>query len=72
MRQKLYGNHIEPRCGYCANGRLSQNGEQFLCAHKGFVPLDGACRHFRYDPLKREPELPATPPSRHTEEDFSL
>lgn len=27
-----------------------------VCVKKGVVSADGACRRFRYDPLKRVPE----------------
>lgn len=72
MRKKLYGNHIEPRCAYCANGRASQSDDSFMCAHKGFVDPFGACRRFRYDPIKRIPDAPRKNPRQYTAEDFSI
>ena len=72
MRKKLYGNDIEPRCGYCANGRAAADGQSFMCAHKGYVDPFGSCRRFRYDPLKRIPETPRKNPKRYSTDDFSM
>ena len=72
MRKKLYGNRIEPRCSYCANGRAATDGQLFMCAHKGYVDPFGSCRRFRYDPLKRVPEAPRKSPKAYTAEDFSI
>ena len=72
MRKKLYGNRNEPRCAYCANGRAAADGVSFMCAHKGFVDPEGACRRFRYDPLKRIPETPRANPRSYAPEDISI
>ena len=40
---------------------------------RGVVPVEHACRAFRYDPLKRVPPRPSAPDfSRFEGEDFSL
>ena len=62
LPEKLFGNHIEPACGYCRNGRPTADGRMILCPHAGVTTLYHACRKYRYDPLRRQParqlELP--------------
>lgn len=71
MRQKLYGNHIDPACEVCQHGRRSADGRAVLCARKGVVPLYYHCRKFQYDPLKRDPPRRPKRPS-HTADEFTL
>lgn len=68
----LFNKKIEPCCSYCVSGsRISE--AEIMCLKKGIVPPSGQCWKFKYDPLKREPPLPA---KLKTEElsakDFSL
>ena len=73
MRQKLYGNNIQPACELCANGRRSLDGKAVLCTKKGVMPLYHHCRRFAYDPLKRVPPRPILPDfSKLRDEDFTL
>lgn len=68
----LFQKNIEPRCAYCKKG-ISLDDEQILCSRKGVVNPGGACRRFRYDPLKRVPKKPITVNFSHLkEEDFKL
>ncbi len=71
MRRKLYGNHIEPACEYCAKARRASDGRVMLCLRKGIVPLYHHCRRFRYDPLKRVPFRQPTL-KKHEAEEFKL
>ena len=49
---------ITRQCSLCEIGRPGPDLSSVLCIKRGVMPLDGLCRHFRYDPLKREPFLP--------------
>lgn len=68
----LFRKKIQRSCLYCAHGvRISQ--DQVICAKRGVVSADGACRKFRYDPLKRvPPRRKALNFKQYDEEDFSL
>ncbi len=68
----LFRKKIQRSCLYCAHGaRISQ--DQVVCAKQGVVSADGACRKFRYDPLKRvPPRRKALNFKQYDEEDFSL
>ncbi len=68
----LFDKHIEPRCAYCKRGEFLDE-EQIICVKKGVVSPAGACRAFRYDPLKRVPPKPASADfGKFTDEDFTL
>ncbi len=68
----LFEKKIEPRCAYCKHS-APLNDDQVLCVKKGIVSPAGACRRFRYDPLKRVPPKPlAADFSKLKEEDFVL
>ncbi len=68
----LFRKSIEPRCCYCERSVKLDNGD-YICTKKGIVSEGDRCRHFVYDPLKRQPPAPALPDfSRVSEEDFSL
>lgn len=71
MRQKLYGNHIEPACAHCRGGKRTADGRAVLCPRKGVVPLYHRCRHYEYDPLRRIPASQPVPKT-YTEDDFRL
>ena len=50
----LFRKKIPRSCAYCALGaKLGE--DQILCAKRGIVAVDGKCRKFKYDPLKRIP-----------------
>lgn len=69
----LFQEKIDPRCVYCLRAVALDNG-QMACPKMGIVSPGGACRKFRYDPLKRVPPRPAAPlvlPA-SSGEDFSL
>ncbi len=68
----LFDRGIEPRCAYCKSGE-PMDEERIICVKKGVVSPSGACRAFRYDPLKRIPPKPTLPRfDRFKDEDFTL
>jgi len=68
----LFEKDIEPRCAYCKRG-ASLGEDRVMCLKKGIVSAAGACRKFRYDPLRRVPPKPMRADfSRLKEEDFVL
>lgn len=82
----LFRRDIEPNCAYCEHaervngygGRADDNGRRvsdtgLTCAKRGNVTPEGACKAFRYDPLKRVPPRPASLRlGKFREADFSL
>ena len=68
----LFEKDMEPRCAYCKRG-TSLDEETVMCVKRGVVSAAGACRRFRYDPLKRVPPKPLSVDFSHLkEEDFVL
>ena len=68
----LFKKDIEPRCAHCKRGSPLDE-ETVICVKHGVVPAAGACRRFRYDPLKRIPPKPISVDFSHLkEEDFVL
>ena len=68
----LFRKKITRSCSYCARG-TQINETQILCAKNGIVPLEHACRKFRYDPCKRTPAKPKAPDfAMYDNQDFSL
>lgn len=60
FKQKLFGNNIEPSCSYCEFGTFTQDRLAVLCAKRGVVTPDFACRKFIYDPISRVPKQQPT------------
>lgn len=71
--QDLFGERIQPACRYCEQAYPAGPGSEalLLCARKGIVKEDFACRHFRYDPLMRVPRRPLEL-AEYKAEDFAL
>ena len=49
---------IGSACDYCAKGRTTVDKRAVLCLYKGVMRPSDSCKHFTYNPLKREPKLP--------------
>lgn len=54
-KRELFGNNIEPACGYCRFGKPTNDGGRILCPNTGVVAPHFHCKKYRYDPLKRVP-----------------
>ncbi|MGN0986167.1 MAG: hypothetical protein ACI4OU_06680 [Candidatus Enterenecus sp.] len=68
----LFEKDMEPRCAYCKKG-APLDEERVMCLKKGIVDAGGACRRFKYDPLKRVPPKPHSADFSHLkDEDFVL
>ncbi len=70
-KKKLFGNHIEPACEYCENGRMTKDGQMVLCERHGIVAPYFSCRKFIYAPLKRIPKG-NKPLPQYKQEDFDF
>ena len=71
FKPKLFGNKIEPSCGYCEHGTLTQDKAAILCQKRGIVIADYSCRKFVYDPLSRQPKV-QPPLMKFDKSDFEL
>ncbi len=69
--KKIFGSGISPKCIYCETGINTKDGKEVLCRRMGVMQPDSFCKKFRYDPLKRQPEV-LKMLSGFKAEDFSL
>lgn len=70
---KLFSKQIQPKCEYCRHAQYFSGCEIVGCKHCGVMSLEGSCRHFVYDPLKRVPDPPAVfTPKNYNKNDFEL
>lgn len=68
----IFDRKIAPSCEYCRYGNLIDD-EHVICVKRGVVDSDSSCRRFRYDPLKRRPEIqPGFKPQDYSGDEFSL
>lgn len=68
----LFRRDIEPRCEYCRFG-VALDAEEIGCIKQGITARGESCPKFRYDPVKREPEVRSFRSERRfSQEDFEL
>lgn len=70
--QHILNEKRTPACKYCAIGRTAPTGAEILCVKRGIMCPDSSCKHFKYDPLKREPERSPKLKTHYSAEDFKL
>lgn len=68
----LFGEKIEPSCGYCEHGDIAKEGFTVFCKKKGIVSVTDNCRKFLYAPLKRVPKRPPVLGGKFENDDFDL
>lgn len=71
MSKSLFNKDITPKCEYCATGIIAAGSKEVLCRRKGVMQPDSFCKKFRYDPLKRTPDVIKIT-SDYSEDDFKL
>lgn len=64
MRNKLFGNNIEPSCMYCERAQVQKNGA--ICTINKSIE-NGKCKKFRYNPTMRTPITQAQVPISNVE-----
>lgn len=51
----VFNKKISPACQYCLYATPLSFGDDVLCKKKGISQKSDKCRHYKYDPLKRQP-----------------
>lgn len=67
----VFNKKIIPACKYCVYSTVLSFGEDILCKKRGFNDKDACCRHYKYDPLKRQPNK-ITLKNDFSKEDFNI
>lgn len=68
---KYFDKTVMPACKYCEHCREINGGTEFFCVKCGFVDGNDQCRSYKYDILKREPDVVSVPRN-HKKEDFMI
>lgn len=71
MLGKVFNKKLPHYCEYCVHGNCSEFSNEVLCIKKGITNRKDSCRHYKYDPLKREPIAPKIADN-YNPEDFSI
>lgn len=53
----MYNKETIKNCSVCLYSTVLSNGTEAICKKRGPVLCNDYCRKFKYDPLKREPEI---------------
>ncbi len=69
MGLKAFNKKLSKSCLYCVHGKKSDYSDDVFCKKHGVTSRLDACRHYRYDPLKRTPNK-AKPSQNYNPEDF--
>lgn len=71
MARKLFDKEQPRKCEYCLYGRPSETSQDVYCEKRGVVKKNDLCRKYRYDALKRTPNVQKITGD-FTPEDFSI
>ncbi len=71
MAEKGFNKKLAKHCEYCVHGLKFGAENEIMCKKKGITSAFDSCRHYKYDPLKREP-LKAKVADNYNPEDFSI
>ena len=67
----VFNKKLTRPCKYCLYSTELNFTKEVLCKKRGISDSDGCCRHYKYDPLKREP-VRQTIDKEYTKEDFEI
>ena len=71
MGNKFFNKKENRRCSCCKFAVISDYMDNCFCKKKGIVDKNDYCHKFKYDVLKRVPDV-ITPKSDFNKEDFSI
>lgn len=71
MGKSVFNKKISKSCLYCFHGRKSEFSNDIFCKKRGVTNRLDACRHYKYDALKRTPSR-IKPNDNYNPEDFNL
>ena len=57
MMDKQFDKNLPKYCKYCVHGNVIEGLGEVLCIKRGITLIDDTCRKYKYDPLKREPNI---------------
>lgn len=57
MHKLLFNKKQTKYCKYCLYGKLLELSGEVFCKKRGFVDPHSKCGKYKYDPMKREPNV---------------
>ena len=67
----VFNKKLTKACKYCRFATRLDFTDDIICKKKGISEPDSYCRHYKYDPLKRNPERIILK-SEFTKDDFEI
>ena len=67
----VFNKKLTRACKYCRYATCLNFTNEIICKKKGVSAPDACCRHYKYDPLKRQPERIILK-SEFTKDDFEI
>ena len=71
MSNALFNKKLTKSCAWCIHGKSSEFCEEIFCKKHGVTTKIDACRHYKYDSLKRVPNR-IKPSDNYNSDDFKL
>lgn len=71
MAAGFFNKGLKKACLWCVHGKKSKYTDEVFCIKRGITSFDDYCRKYKYDPLKRTPDV-QTIDKDYKAEDFSL
>ncbi len=71
MGKSAFNKKLTKSCFWCMHGRKSEFSDEVFCKKHGVTTKLDACRHYKYDPLKRTPNK-VKPLGDFSADDFSI
>ncbi len=57
MKNLVFNKKLPKYCLYCKFGQYLEYSDEVFCTKRGFVDKFSKCHTYKYDPLKRVPEV---------------
>ena len=71
MSAKLFDKDLKKSCLWCVHGKKSDYTDEVFCVKRGITSANDFCRKYKYDPLKRTPDMQTIDKS-YNADDFHL
>jgi len=71
MPKTVFNKKLPHSCEYCVYGNRLEFANEILCKKRGVTEFRDRCRKYKYDPLKRIPQMPKISEN-YNPDDFKL
>ncbi len=71
MAKSVFNKKLQRSCEYCVYGNRLEFANEIICKKHGVTDIRDYCCSYKYDPLKRKPQIPKISDN-YKPEDFKL